>query len=195
MGQPGAAVIIRKLTGMWQQLVQMIHLLALGLWAGAMVFFSFFTALPIISDWPGRLQQPGHWLQITEARQATRAAGEVLDILFQRYFPFQVVCGLIAVITAAPSVLNADWLSKVRVGVLVIALILASLNCLYLAPAVHQARLERYSADPLVAQAAEANFGPAHSRSLLADLTVLTLVLFALGSGAWMTGSPRPPSG
>jgi putative copper export protein len=178
---------------MWQQLVQMTHLLALGLWAGAMVFFSFFTALPILSDWPSRLQQPGHWLQISEARQATRAAGEVLDILFQRYFPFQVVCGLIAVITGAGSFMNADWLSKVRGVALVTALILASLNWLYLAPAVHQARLERYSSDPQVAQAGEAKFGPAHSRSLQADLVVLTLVLFALGSSAWLPGTPRPP--
>lgn len=180
---------------MWQQLIQMTHLLALGLWVGAMVFFSFFTALPIISDWPGRLQQPGHWLHITEARQATRVAGEVLDILFQRYFPFQVACGLIAVITGAASFLNGDWLSKVRVVALVIALILAGVNWLYLAPAVHQARLERYSSDPQVAQAAEAKFGPAHSRSLQADLAVLALVLFALGSSVWLTGTPRPPGG
>ena len=112
-------------------LVKMFHLLALGLWAGAMVFFSFFTALPIIGDWPARLTQAGHWMGISDAKQGTRAAGEVLDLLFQRYFPFQLVVGLVAVATAAWLATLPGWLAKVRMLLTVAALALAAANWLY----------------------------------------------------------------
>lgn len=175
-------------------LVKMFHLLALGLWAGAMVFFSFFTALPIIGDWPARLTQAGHWMGISDAKQGTRAAGEVLDLLFQRYFPFQLVVGLVAVATAAWLATLPGWLAKVRMLLTVAALALAAANWLYLAPAVHQTRTERYSADSQVAAAAEARFGPLHTRSLLADMAALLLVLIALGSAAWLPNAV-PASG
>jgi hypothetical protein len=179
---------------MMLSLVKMVHLLALGLWAGAMVFFSFFTALPIIGEWPARLTQAGHWMGIQDAKQGTRAAGEVLDLLFQRYFPFQLVVGLVAVATALWLATLPGWLAKARALVLVMALALTAANWFYLAPAVHQARAERYGADAQVAAAAEASFGSLHTRSLLADMAALLLVLIALGSAAWLP-APLPPPG
>nr|HMP60432.1 DUF4149 domain-containing protein [Gemmatales bacterium] len=120
-------------------LVKMVHLVALGLWAGAMFFFSFFTALPIIGKVPELMTRPDHWLQLSDAKAGTRVAGEVLDILFQRYFPFQAAVGIVTVLTAVWLATVPGWLGKIRLGLLALALLLLAVNWMVLAPAVHQA--------------------------------------------------------
>lgn len=111
-------------------LTKMIHLLALGVWLGTLVFFTFVAGLGVFhafqelaeTDAHNRptwfpvprayARDPERWEQLsasdglfTDARairreQGTRAAGVAVEAMFRGYFPLQVVCGLLAVSTA-----------------------------------------------------------------------------------------------
>jgi hypothetical protein len=171
-------------------LLKIVHVLSLGLWVGGMTFFSFFTALPLINDLKENVKQPGHWLNLSTDQQGTRLAGESLEIIFARYFPYQVVCGVIALGTALVWFGNEGWVHKARVIILAVAVILAATNWLYLAPQVSQARTQRYSADTAVKEQAEATFKKMHNYSLGADMLTLLLAGIAL---AMVVALPVPP--
>jgi hypothetical protein len=69
---------------------------------------------------------------------------------------------------------------KVRAGAVALALLLAVINLLMLAPQVHRLRLERYGSDVDLAARADAAFGMWHTFSLLTDMATLLLVAVAL---------------
>jgi hypothetical protein len=167
-------------------LVKMIHVLSLGLWAGGMTFFMFFTALPLIGQLPENVKQPGHWLNSTHGGDGIRLAGESLEIVFARYFPYQVICGLIALGTSLVWFNTEGWVHKLRIGILVAAVGLAVVNWLYLAPTVSQARTERYSTDPKVKEQAEATFKKMHGYSLTTDIVTLLLAGAGLAMTVWL---------
>jgi hypothetical protein len=176
-----------------RSIAKAVHLLSLGLWLGGATFFSFFVALPVIRGMEDLAAREGNWLHLTEKRQGTRLAGEVLTIVFDRYFPYQVVCGAVAVVTALALPRPSGGLAKVRLAALGAALGLAVANLVWLAPRVAQLRQERYSAAADVAAAAEAAFGPAHTVSLLADMLTLVLTAVALILMAWQPGAQGQP--
>jgi hypothetical protein len=164
-------------------LIKIAHLLALGAWSGGVLFFSFFVAQPTIEGMRRLAARPGNWLGLQSPEEGTRLAGEFLDIIFTRYFPFQWVCGLAAVATACWWLNLPGWIPKVRAGLLALALCGVSVNWWVFAPRVHTLRMERYSADPSAAAAASAAFASAHRWSLAIDLggwvcVVTGLVLF-----------------
>ena len=161
-------------------LLKIVHVLALGLWAGGVTFFSFFTALPLLKEIPEKVQQPGSWLGPLGPQNGTRLAGESLEIIFARYFPYQVVCGLIALLTSLAWFSAEGWVHKLRVVFLAVAVTLAATNWLYLAPQVSQARAQRYVEDPAVKEQAESVFKKLHGYSLGADMLTLLLVVVAL---------------
>ncbi len=112
------------------QLSKTIHVLALGLWFGSTVFFSFPVALSLFGTFEKLAEQderpvwfplarefdqdPSKWKQPDSAprkpvfenvqrlrkEQGTRAAGAAVGPLFGWYFLFQGVCGFLAVATA-----------------------------------------------------------------------------------------------
>ncbi len=161
--------------------IQLIHVLALGFWSGAVLFFSFFVALPVIDQMKRLAQTSGNWLNLTTEQQGSRLAGEFLNIVFARYFPFQCVCGVLALATALWWWNIPGWVSKARVLLVALALTCAVVNLLVLAPKVHELRAQRYDANPQVAEAANQAFGPAHTYSLLVDMFGLLCVIVALG--------------
>lgn len=166
--------------------LKMIHLLALGLWLGANAFFSFCVALPIIGRMKELAATPGNWLGLTDEKQGVRVAGEALDVVFARYFPFQVACGAVAVLTALLWFTSPGMANKARGSVLCFALGLATLNLVWFAPKVHEARLMRYDENPETAKAGEAAFGPWHTCSLICDLATLVCVAVALALGVYL---------
>jgi hypothetical protein len=166
--------------------LKVLHVLSLGLWAGAVCFFSFFIALPTIAAMRKLAQTPGNWLGLKTEQEGTRLAGEFLDLVFARYFPFQFVCGLVALVTACWWVTHAGWLPKVRVTLVGLALLLVAANLWYFAPHVHELRQQRYSTDPEIARVANEAFNPAHTWSLLADMLGLLCVLAALALTPWL---------
>ncbi len=172
-------------------ILKIVHILSLSLWSGAMVFFSFFVALPTIASMQRFAQKPGNWLNLSTEAQGTRLAGEFLDLVFTRYFPFQCVCGSIALVTSFWWWNTPGWLAKVRVLVIALALGGAAVNYFVLAPRVHDLRVDRYSSDAAVAEKANAAFGPAHTASLLVDMATLLCVLIAIALVLWLPkGTP-----
>lgn len=161
-------------------LVRWLHLLALSLWLGGGVFFSVFTALPIIRHMETLAQTPGNWPGFTDKKQGTRMAGEALTAVFANYFPYQAVCGIAGLGTALMWVRRPGSRPRLRVMLLAAALLLVLVNLILLSPWVHELRQQRYSADATLAELAEATFAQVHQLSLLADLSTLGLVFAAL---------------
>jgi hypothetical protein len=170
--------------------IKVAHLLSLGLWVGGVAFFSFFTALPIIARMKALATTPGNWARLVDEKQGIRMAGEALDAVFARYFPFQVTCGVIALVTTLVWLTSPGLVHKARAGIVAAALALATLNWLVFAPKVHELRLQRYSDNAELAVSADAQFGPAHQQSLYTDMGTLVLVAVALALAAWMPVTP-----
>ena len=169
-----------------------LHLLALGLWLGGVTFFSFFTALPLIHKYESLAERSDNWLGLKEKRQGTRAAGEGLEAVFARYFPYQVACGAVALLTSLMWWSAPGAVHKARVIVIAVGIVLALVNCLVLAPQVSELREKRYSSDPQVSAQAEAAFGPAHTYSLVTDMVTLLCVVSAMAMAAALPNGSRP---
>jgi hypothetical protein len=94
-------------------ITKIIHVLALGLWFGTAMFFTFVVALSLFRTFEevatrGRDSRPS-WLPLpslfsrdAEAReeQGRRAAGTAISPLFDAYFAIQALAGLIALATS-----------------------------------------------------------------------------------------------
>jgi putative copper export protein len=162
-------------------LLRALHLLSLALWFGSVAFFSFCTALPIIRTMEEHATQPGHWLGLKEKKQGVRVAGDALEPVFARYFPVQVGCGAIALLTTS---WWTRWLGRfgwLRRGLIFVALLLACANAFVLAPQVHELRTQRYGPDETAALQASADFNTWHTYSLISDMVGLACVTAALG--------------
>jgi acyl-phosphate glycerol 3-phosphate acyltransferase len=173
-----------------------LHVLALGLWFGTGVFFLMAT-LAIFhtfedlgrpdADRPAWLPLPAEF----DKEMGTRLAGVAVAPLFDRYYPLQVICGLLAAATAyswsrAPSRQKAD---SIRALVLALALVTV-LAGWPLGRHVGQLRVERYSTDPALAAAAKAAFGSWHTYSLLLNFVTLILVTWGMALAAQLPPSP-----
>jgi hypothetical protein len=181
-----------------QLTLRILHLLALGLWFGSVMFFSFFTALPIFEHMEKLTTNRDSWLRrdmkeppstsgdenqeaALRKKQGTRLAGEALTPIFARYFWLQVICGVVALVTSLWWVSEPGIVHKVRSAVLALALLLALGNALILSPRIHELREKRYLDD---SQAIKDEFDRWHTYSLLTDLGGLALVTVALALGA-----------
>lgn len=173
-------------------LVKILHLLSLGLWSGAIVFFSFFVALPTIEAMRRFAQTGGNWLHLATETEGTQLAGLFLDSVFGHYFLFQIGCGVVALATGLRWLGRPGWIPKGRVLLIAAALVLAGCNQWVFGVRVHELREQRYSSDAEVARRANEAFGPAHSLSLTSDMTGLLCVLVALALAAWLPAkAPR----
>ena len=113
-----------KETIVMRQLSKSLHVLALGMWFGMSVFFSFVVAFALFGamETQGQQAQRETWLprppMYSEINgdvngpkeQGTRAAGYAIGPMFLWYFALQGVCGFIALATAL------SWL-KVHRGI------------------------------------------------------------------------------
>ncbi|HLW63697.1 MAG TPA: glycerol-3-phosphate 1-O-acyltransferase PlsY [Gemmataceae bacterium] len=68
---------------------KVIHVLALGLWFGTVVFFTFVVALVVFQV-----------LDTPHTIYGARRAGDVVGAIFPTYFVIQGVCGLLALVTS-----------------------------------------------------------------------------------------------
>jgi glycerol-3-phosphate acyltransferase PlsY len=118
-----------------QQLQRSLHVVAVGLWFGMAVFFTFVVALSLFgtfetlgqqADRPGWLPLPAEFTKSDEVvngpkEQGSRVAGAAVGPIFPWYFVLQGVCGLVAVATALPWSHRASR-HRVRVWLLLAAL-------------------------------------------------------------------------
>jgi acyl-phosphate glycerol 3-phosphate acyltransferase len=121
-----------------QLLAKTIHVLALGLWFGSAMFFSFVVALTLFHTLEAEASLPQQerplWFPLpapfdqdaqTRKEQGTRAAGVAISPMFDWYFLLQGVCGFLAVATALswPRVEPRARVHRVRVVLLLLAVV------------------------------------------------------------------------
>jgi hypothetical protein len=185
-------------------LAKSLHVLSLGLWFGASVFFTFVVGLSLFSSFEkiailDRESRP-NWFPLaddfagndqTRKEQGIRAAGYAISPMFDVYYPLQVGCGLCALVLAW-SWAGPGWGNVHALRTLVLALALASVVVgWWLGRVVHDNRMIRYAAadlaqrEPTVdnikaADAARAEFGRLHFYSLMLNFLTLFLVLVGM---------------
>jgi acyl phosphate:glycerol-3-phosphate acyltransferase len=165
-------------------LSKILHVLAVGLWFGSVVFFSL--AAPAIFQSFGalvdqRAERPSWLTQPLTTDQANQLAGLAVGPIFPRYFLVQGLCGLVALVTALGWTRGAGaTVHTVRFYVLLAAFALVLISW-PVAQKVSALRVERYASDAALAAAAKANFTTWHLYSL--SLNMLTVVLVAVAMG------------
>jgi acyl-phosphate glycerol 3-phosphate acyltransferase len=179
---------LKETTGMIL-LTKTIHVLALGLWLGSVVFFSF-VAAPIIFQTFGGLateqSQRPTWLPDSLSKeQGTQLAGLAVGPIFPWYYLVQGVCGVLAVITALAFTRWQPHLAVGRIRLFVLALAFATLLVGWpIAYKVGVLREARYGADPALAAAARADFATWHTFSLLLNFATVGLVAVGMALAA-----------
>ena len=179
-------------------LTKTIHVLALGLWFGSVVFFTF-SALVIFQSFETLAEKPAAerpaWLPSSFTKeQAAQLAGYAVGPVFPWYFCLQGVCGLLALATCLQW---SGWepqyaIHKVRFSIL--ALALATIVAGWpVSQKVGELRSARYSNDASVAAGAKADFGRWHGYSLLLNFATLGLVTAAMALAARMPNSIALP--
>jgi acyl-phosphate glycerol 3-phosphate acyltransferase len=195
-------------------LCKSLHLFALSLWFGTMVFFTLagallFTTFDRISSQP-KEERP-IWLPLPQAyerasfpgfpdplrkEQGSRVAGAAVGPLFPWYYGMQVGCGLVALVTALSWFGRPQRIHRIRVGVLVGALAAAGIGW-WLDGVVEGLRRPRNDlTDAVLARAtptseeiskaaeARAAFARWHGYSLLDNFATLLLVTMAVALAA-----------
>ena len=120
------------------RLNQSLHVVALGLWFGSAVMFTFVVAPLLFQTFEaaGQAKDRPRWLPssphfaIQDAaldgpkEQGTRAAGAAVEPIFPVYFLLQGICGLVAVVTCLswPRERPLERVHRIRVVFLLIAL-------------------------------------------------------------------------
>jgi acyl-phosphate glycerol 3-phosphate acyltransferase len=176
-------------------LTKTIHVLALGLWFGGGIFFTFIAALSLFQTFEALGTSPSQerppWLaESFNKKNGTQLAGMAVGPMFPYYFVMQGICGLLAVGTALgwTRAEGGRRLHRVRAVVLTLAL-LGVLAGWPIAEKVSGLRTDRYSCDASVATAADAEFGKWHGYSLGLNMATLALVTVGMALAAHL-----PPS-
>jgi acyl-phosphate glycerol 3-phosphate acyltransferase len=182
-----------------------LHVLALGLWFGTAVFFSFVVGLSLFSTFErvGQAEPRPGWLPHSAAfakvdaeidgpkEQGMRVAGAAVGPLFAWYFALQGVCAFSALVTAL-SWAGAGRLHRLRVYLIAAALALVALgwpveqhvsNLRGPRNAATEAYLQAAEGDATARaemRAARAAFGLWHGYSLLLNFAALACVTAAM---------------
>ncbi len=167
------------------QIPKIIHVLAVGLWFGSSVFF-LITALVIFNHFEslGASAHRPSWIPVPsdfDKEMGTRLAGVAVAPLFDWYFPLQIICGFLAIMTGL-TFSQAEPGRRVhrrRNLILLFATAAAVIGWL-VADYVGELRLERYSPNEIVAESAKAAFAAWHGISLTLNMVAIGLVTVAM---------------
>jgi hypothetical protein len=206
-------------------LAKVLHVLAVGLWFGSIVFFTYvglslfdtfeqetakpagerpfwLPAPPQLEKTPPSLRFPSPLLK----EQGGRLFGSAVGPMFLPYFLLQLGCGAVGLVTAL-AFLRRGGLHKIRLALLALAIAGAAAGW-WLDGEVEHLRHARsdtsdavlLSASPsaeLVSAAdqARATFATWHGYSLLANFVTLILVTTAMATAAFLPGRAVPESG
>jgi acyl phosphate:glycerol-3-phosphate acyltransferase len=170
---------------------KVIHVLALGLWFGSVVFFiivtlTIFRTLQTYGEMS--LNERPDWLPLPRLftkDSGTTLAGEIVAPIFPIYFLIQGACGLLVLITSLgfTRTERARRVHRVRLYVVTLA-VLTIVVAWPLNNRIHELRLQRYDHDPEVAKVAKEQFGRWHTASLFLNFGTLLLVTAAMGMAA-----------
>jgi len=198
-------------------MLKTLHVLALGLWFGAAVFFTFVVTPSLFSAFDSEAQKkarplwfplPDHFAQDKQdvdgpREQGARAAGFAVGPLFTWFFLLQSACGLVALGTALPwSTLGKKH--RWRAHLLLLALLTVIVGwpierrIAHLRNPRHAAVDGYLRADPGLApqaledmKAAKSAFARWHVVSLLLNFVTLGLVAVAMALAAQLPPAER----
>jgi hypothetical protein len=178
-------------------LSKVIHVLALGLWFGSSVFFTFVATVLIFKT----LREYGA-LSLNERPtwplpngfnedSGTRLAGEIVAPMFPFYFLIQGICGFLAMITALgfTRIERLRRIHRLRFYVITLA-VLTVIAGWPLNIKIHDLREQRYDRDPEIAKVAKAEFGRWHMISLFLNFGTVALVTVGMGMAAALPAKP-----
>jgi len=179
---------------MRETLVRGLHVLALGLWFGGAGFFNFVAAPKIFQSFDavakgGPSDRTAHF-DITKGMNddekkslGSALAGSAVGPIFPFYFGLQTVCCAVALATAFSWRNRAGRVNRVRLWVLAAALLAVAVS-VPIGQHVSDLRVLRFDADPAIAAAAKADFGPWHLVSLFLSFVTVCLAGVALAMAA-----------
>lgn len=196
-------------------LTKIIHLLALGLWFGSNVFFTFVAAPVLFQVFAelGQSQERPLWFPCPPEfkhqvegvdgprEQGLRAVGQAVSSLFPWFFLLQGLCGLLALSTALgwsrahPLARVHGWRTWLLFAALVTVLIGWPLE-----RHVHELRIPRhqamelflktgavmYSPEWVAMEATRRDFGLWHTASLFLNFLTVALVTGAMVLASWL---------
>lgn len=199
-------------------LVRILHVLAVGLWFGSGLFFTFVVGLSLFDTFEKATvkapKQRPYWLPAPPAleeksppsprfpdplrkEQGSRIAGLAVGPMFRPYYLLQLVCGLLALVSAARWA-GAGGVHRARVVVLALALAGAGAGW-WLDNRVEASRETRSATSDAVltagapsaeqvraADEARAEFGTWHTYSLFTNFGTLALVTAAMAMTAFL---------
>ena len=144
-----------------QTFLSFIHLLSLVVWIGSIVFFSFVAA-------------PGIFKTLEREK-----AGELVGVIFPKYYFIGYVCGALALITLLAGSGQADLLKLVLLILMLVCTLVAGL---VIGPPARRLK-EKMKAEPENKEALQKKFKSLHSISVQLNAAVLFLGLGLL----WLT--------
>jgi len=169
---------------------RVIHVLALAMWFGGGLFFTFVVAVNIFAHFEKLGLTPAderpEWLPLPasfDKPAGTRLAGDTVAPIFPPYFAMQGICGILALITAVGFTRAVPfrrihswrfWLVAVALLTLVIAWPLNQ--------HIAHLRILRNEGDAV----AKAQFGAWHAASLLLNFATLAMVTAAMALSPWL---------
>lgn len=176
---------------MRQMLLKVVHVFALGMWAGGVGFFTFLAApamnqefAEVVATAPNsrtsnRPLLPPDATEADKKELGSALFGAAVGPVFPRLFAVQAVCSVLALGTAL-SWWPHGGIHRRRVLVLTAATLLGAVG-LWLSAVVTDLRPKRFDTNPVVAAAATTDFGPWHLASLAT--TGVTVLLAGVGLG------------
>lgn len=151
--------------------LRFLHLLALVVWIGGIVFFSFFTAPALFGVLPRDM------------------AGRVTAVLFPRYYLLGGTCGAIALLTSVWQGWRAparDRGRRIETLLLLLMLAMTLYAGLGILPETSSLLSQLHAADDTAGrQAAQRRFDDLHRRSVLLNGMVLVCGIGTLAALAW----------
>jgi acyl-phosphate glycerol 3-phosphate acyltransferase len=190
-----------------------IHVMALGLWFGGAVFFNFVSAPAIFdsfkqvvaaapSDRTAGLPLVPDGLSADEraAKEkdlASALAGAAVGPIFPKFFLMQAVCGMLVVITALGYSRRpgAGRVDRVRFALALAAWVTVLIGW-PISAHVSELRVERFAADPAVAEAARSAFVAWHLVSLFLSMVTALLATATIAlAGQLPSWQPDAKSG
>lgn len=155
---------------MLQTFPPFLYLLAVGMWLGSRVHFTFFVAMKTFKVFP-RIQ-----------------AGDINTQLFPGYYLFGIICGLAALLglflTGAPE--KGKFLHYAQWGIIVAMLGMTAYNTVVLRPTVNALWVQIKEVHPEEpAKEVSAAFGKSHGLSMVLGLGTMILGVVAMYLGVW----------
>jgi len=145
--------------------VKYIHLLALVIWIGSIVFFSFIGAPSIFQT------------------VDKKTAGDVVGAIFPKYYLLGYICSLVSLATLGYLGYKAGFGQPVKTGLAILAIMgtITFYSGLAIGPKVHSVKYQiRGETDEAKLAPLRKQFGKLHGVSMILNLTVLLLGLALL---------------